>query len=167
MTCSGEIELYRAIDILKDWCAEYEIDINYSKSAIMIVKVDKRTKHPGVNAIKGIPVVDSYTYLGIEFDDSMRFKPLLHKLKNKVKTFKRHLAVSNVLKLPKDIQLLTWLSLFKSRFTYGIYTVGHFCPAVKLHFEKFLYQTVKILLEVRNNPNKDELLAIALGIPFD
>ena len=167
MTCSGEMELYRAVNILTKWCTDFDIEINYAKSAIMIVKVDKRTKHPGVDSIKGIPVVDQYTYLGIEFDDSMRFKPLLAKLKGKVKTFRKHLAISNVHRLPRDIQLLMWQSLFKSRFTYGIYTVGHFCPAIKKEFEKFLYQSVKILLEVKTNPNKDELLAIALGIPFD
>ena len=166
MTCSGEIELYRAVNILKAWCVEYKIDINYSKSAVMIVRVDKRTKHPGVNSIMGIPLVDRYTYLGIEFDDSMRFQPMLAKLKGKVKTFQRHLAISNVHKLPRDTQLLMWQALFKSRFTYGIHTVGYFCPGIMNHYKKFLYQSIKILLEIRTNPDQDEVLKIALGIPF-
>ena len=42
LSCDGEMKLFPAIRILKDWCKKMDIEINYEKSAIMKIRVDKR-----------------------------------------------------------------------------------------------------------------------------
>lgn len=73
---NGDRELFKAIEIAKKWSTQSEIEINFTKSAIMIIRPDKRTKWPNIKTIKGIPVVEQYQYLGITMDDSGSFKPL-------------------------------------------------------------------------------------------
>ena len=65
LLCEGEMEMYKGIDIAKKWSDDSKIDINFSKSAVLCVRVDKRTKQLAAKSIKGIPVKDTYTYLGI------------------------------------------------------------------------------------------------------
>ena len=41
---NGDKELFKAIEIAKSWSAESDIEINLLKSAIMIIRHDRRTK---------------------------------------------------------------------------------------------------------------------------
>ena len=54
----GDKQLFQAIELIKAWSKEAEIDINFDKSAIMIIRPDKKTKWSHIKQIKNIPVVE-------------------------------------------------------------------------------------------------------------
>ena len=43
--------------------------MNKQKSAVMCVRVDRRTPMPNFEQVIGIPVVPEYKYLGVTLDD--------------------------------------------------------------------------------------------------
>jgi hypothetical protein len=53
------------------------MEINKLKSAVMAIRVDARTASVKGTHIKGIPIVTSYKYLGLEVSDTGRFKRVL------------------------------------------------------------------------------------------
>ena len=55
LVCKSRIELLKAISELKKWCRANGIEINYQKSAVLIVKVDRRTREND-KVIQGFPV---------------------------------------------------------------------------------------------------------------
>lgn len=71
--CYGQQELDQTINCLENWTKTNLIDINYSKSGIMAIRKDKRTPSLRTNAYRNFPIVNSYKYLGVMIDDSLKF----------------------------------------------------------------------------------------------
>ena len=67
--------------------------MNKKKSAIMIVRKDKRTRPPKHSSILQLPIVSEYKYLGMLVDDSASLKPQAAQLRNKIKQFKFQLSL--------------------------------------------------------------------------
>ena len=72
--CPSTEDLHMAIDLTKKWSIDFEIAVNFSKSAIMKIRVDGRTRDHGPKEFNSIPVVNSYKYLGIVIDNSLNLK---------------------------------------------------------------------------------------------
>ena len=74
-TCRNKENLRRAIKATNAWCEKTGMEVNNEKSAIMVLRKDRRT--PGVERgigderIEGIRVVESYKYLGVTVEDTM------------------------------------------------------------------------------------------------
>ena len=102
MVCKGEIKLFNCIRILEKWCKDFDLEINYEKSAILKVRADRRTPGLPSNLIRKFPVKTQYTYLGVEIDDCLNFRPLTKKFKSKLKTFKSQLTMCWANKLDQN-----------------------------------------------------------------
>ena len=64
--CYSPTHLHKAINIVKNWSAEYNIKLNPEKSGILEVPPKYHSTSLRVGAcIEGIPIVDSYKYLGV------------------------------------------------------------------------------------------------------
>ena len=72
---SSKIQLLKAIKIVESWNAETNIELNKSKSAILAIRVDRRTPKFELSHICGIPVVTEVKYLGVILDDCGDAKP--------------------------------------------------------------------------------------------
>jgi hypothetical protein len=74
-TCRNKENLRRAIRATNAWCSETGMEVNNEKSAIMVLRKDRRT--PGVERgtddakIEGIGVVTNYKYLGVTVEDTL------------------------------------------------------------------------------------------------
>lgn len=91
----------------------------------------------------------------------------MQKLKAQLSSFNKRLHFQWANKLPNRARWMTWLSLMRSRFTYGLSVVAHhFPPAVKSQTQ-FLYCTVKNLLQINIKPKTEDLLQLALGMNPD
>ena len=56
---------------LKKWAKENDVAVNFAKSGIIAVRLDKRTKPPIERSILGYPIVDNYKYLGVQVDSCL------------------------------------------------------------------------------------------------
>jgi hypothetical protein len=74
-TCRNKENLRRAIKATNVWCHQTGMEVNNEKSAIMVLRKDRRT--PGVERgtgdekIEGIKVATEYKYLGVTVADTM------------------------------------------------------------------------------------------------
>ncbi len=57
----NRISMISALNVLERWCEKNSMQINKKKSAIMVIKVDRRTPiQYATNQLKGIDIVESY-----------------------------------------------------------------------------------------------------------
>ena len=56
ITCTGDVQLYNTLSVLERWASSNMIAINKSKSAILKLRVDRRTPAPTYDYIRGFPV---------------------------------------------------------------------------------------------------------------
>ena len=54
----------------------------------MAIRVDRRTPNPPDVECEGIPYKDSYTYLGVEMDNTGDMRSHISKFNQKLRTFK-------------------------------------------------------------------------------
>jgi hypothetical protein len=74
-TCKTKEDLKRAIRTTNSWCERTGMEINRDKSAILVLRKDRRTprvERGKVDAkIEGIGVMKEYKYLGVTIQDTM------------------------------------------------------------------------------------------------
>lgn len=143
--------------------ARIGIELNYLKSATMIIRPDRRTKLHH-KTIKNIPVVESYKYLGIVIDDTAWFTPLKEELDSRLRSYKRQLGMCWSTKIPHTMRYLTWSTFIHSKFSYALSLVVHYNPKIESFSQKLLYQSFKGLLQTRCNPSSNQLIESILGI---
>ena len=64
------------------WSNEFEIEVNYKKSAIMQIRKDRRTPTRLESTLAGFPVVTEYKYLGVIIDDALNLEMDVKKKKS-------------------------------------------------------------------------------------
>ena len=74
IVAKGQIPLQAAIDKIQAWSSANGIGINKAKSGVMQIRQDARTPGPIIREIRGFPVVETYKYLGVLFDDCLNVK---------------------------------------------------------------------------------------------
>ena len=58
--------------MIEKWCEHNGLQLNKAKSAVMRIRVDKRTKIMSGD-IRGISFVTQYKYLGVVVDDDLSY----------------------------------------------------------------------------------------------
>ena len=74
IVAKGQIPLQAAMDKIQAWSSANGIGINKAKSGVMQIRQDARTPGPIIREIRGFPVVETYKYLGVLFDDCLNVK---------------------------------------------------------------------------------------------
>ena len=60
-----------AIKIVEEWCAKNDMEMNNGKSAILVLKLDNKTRNVFKdNQLREVPVLKEYKYIGIIFTDT-------------------------------------------------------------------------------------------------
>ena len=75
LIADDESKLQREIDILKDWCIKWKLNVNLTKSQVMHFRKSRKrpTKSKFMFGDKEIEMVAKYKYLGIIFDENLNF----------------------------------------------------------------------------------------------
>ena len=162
----GEDKLHEAMQVTNNWCQENEIGINKKKSGIIVVRVDRRTPAYSTKEFDGIPVVQSYKYLGVLIDDSLQFDIATKKLKAKEKEMKYQVKMSWANEMPGKARYIIWQALIHSRFAYSMDLLMNYSPKLRKWYESLLYQLLKSLLHINTNPKKPNLFEECLGVPI-
>ena len=73
LVTKSRLQTHRALVALEQWCTDNSMKINRKKSATLVARVDRRTRMVN-KPIQGIPVTDSYKYLGLVINDCFQVK---------------------------------------------------------------------------------------------
>ena len=85
---TDKMSLHSTIRAFEQWSRENGIAINKNKSAVMCIRVDRRTPMPRFNHVMGIPVAQEYKYLGVTLDDCGTVKSQTKGLNKRLGLFK-------------------------------------------------------------------------------
>ena len=70
----GQMDIQRAMLILKNECIRLDLSINKKKSGLMIIRNDiRQSTLSKAKRYGGYPIVNKYTYLGVTIDCTGRF----------------------------------------------------------------------------------------------
>lgn len=67
------------MEIIERWCNPNDFSLKNQNSAILHDRADHRIP-VNVNNIRGIPIIENYKYLGVNFDDEQSFRSEMHQL---------------------------------------------------------------------------------------
>ena len=160
-------ELKRAMGTIERWSTRSGIEMNYEKSGIMAIRVDRRTPQFRASKICNVPVVSQYKYLGLVIDDCGDMKPLNQTLKAQMTAFKRQISMSWAYKVPSKVKLLAWNSLIRSKFMYGLYCVTMHSKRAVPTIKQFFYNSLKNMLQLKSKPRSETLFKITLGTDIE
>ena len=156
-------ELDASLRAVENWVAESGIGVNYAKSGVMAIRVDRRTPLFREKTVGGVPVVAQYKYLGLVLDDCGDLKPLRKTLKTALAAHKQQISMSWAHKFPAKLKLLAWSSLLRSKLLYGLFCVAGRCRKVAESVQSFLYSSIKHMLGLKSRPRSEKLFQATLG----
>ena len=99
----------------------HEIEPNTAKSGILRIQLDYRGKQQNDTHFLGYPILQNYTYLGVEFNDKLECSIQKEKIKKTLKQQQIHLHNHTASRLPQIAKYYTWKSLLHSKVQYGNY----------------------------------------------
>lgn len=164
LIASGTIELIKTIRLVENWCRDFCIQMNTTKSAIMAIRADRRTKLPAYKEVRGIALVTHYKYLELEIDDCIDMRPLKEKLQTQLRLLKLKLSIQWAHKLPLNLRYTAWRQLMESKFSYALSIANSFSNNIKPRLLTFYYNSVKGLLSIKKTIRLETLLLFTLGM---
>ena len=100
-------QLRRAIKVIEEWCQNNEMVINKKKSGILpLYKKYQASFH--LTEFQGYPIVTSYKYLGVYFDNSLSMRDHLKHVQKKLEKFEKMVNILNWKKAPFMIRITLW-----------------------------------------------------------
>jgi hypothetical protein len=117
-------ELQRLINVVEAFSSKWRLDVNLSKSKVMVIHPPRQTRSLELHSWKfrgeEIEVVSKYKYLGVVFSSNMSWAPHISYITTKARAkharSKRFLANKQ---LPFKARKLVWDSLVKSSLSYA------------------------------------------------
>lgn len=103
LTTTGTLQTSQAISVIERWCLNAGISINKNKSAVMVVRQDRRTPDYHHSHVKGIPVVTHYKYLGVHIDDALQYRITMQSITDKLTRFRSQIKLTWASKIPKTL----------------------------------------------------------------
>ena len=126
----GKVQLLTALNQLEKWSVENCMTINRSKSAILVIRADKKTPND-LSPIRGIPITEKYKYLGLEVSDCADARALKERLRRQTKQLTTTTHKMAFSALPASTKLLAWRVLVAPKFLYALTSVMHIFTSLK------------------------------------
>jgi len=170
--CNSIDEVLDAISIINTWCSSANISLNPQKSGILEV-IPRRQKHSLKvgSLVSGIPVVPSYKYLGVEFDDKLTGDKQLGILNSKIH-FISHRLAPLLSKVSTTYRINLWKTLVQPLFNLSLPLMAHnnwtrtqkFERRIKCHFKRFVGLCLSTDDEVLNKLFNFQVRNLAKGL---
>ena len=155
-------ELQRGLNALSQYCEDWSLQVNMSKTKIVIFSKGKSKKPPVLSDFGGqkgfkfrndqVEIVDEYVYLGVTFNfNGSHFKAMKKQIDQARKAMFSLLTKARRLCLPVDLQLELFHKTVLPILLYGCEVWGHKnVTEIEVFYRKFL----KIILKLqKDTPN--------------
>ena len=157
--CSTLDQVNTAMTIMKEWSQRNKMRINKDKSGIMRILL-RKGKWKGINNILKIPEVESYCYLGIRIDQSLKMKDHLERLNTAEKEMRKKIGILKPSLLNTKSRLIVFNTILKAKFWYAAAIICHFIPGYTNKLEAIIYRSLKQLFWIRTNVSKKLLFKL-------
>lgn len=111
MSCSGN-RIKQIVEKVETWCRVNGLALNKEKSAILQIRLDRRTRPP-IGHINDIPFCTQAKYLGVTLDDDLSFRIEAQDIKSKLDSLWKQLSLATE-KLPGQVYFI-WKTLIESK----------------------------------------------------
>ena len=122
-TSKNEAQLERNIQTVHNWARAHATKVNEGKSGTMEIRADRRTRPNLRAAVGGIPIVQSYKYLGLMIDDCATVRLATKKIRDAEKAFRHKLNLTWLNKLSERHRWLIITAMLESRALYALYSI--------------------------------------------
>ena len=147
----------RAILIMKNWWSQNEMKINEKKSGIF--RILKRTgKIKNMENALNIPEVNSYKYLGVWINQSIKVGEHCNYNKSKVTNLKRKIGLLKPSLVGMNNRLPIYKTIVKPQLSYAWSTLFENSSIGQKRLNSALYQWLKSLISIRGNVSRVKLL---------
>ena len=120
----------------------------------------RKGKCHGIDSTLQIPEVDSYWYLSIRIDQSLKMKDNAERLKIAEKEMRKKLGILKPSLMNTKSRLIVFKTILKSRFWYAAAILCYYIPKNIGKLEAIIYRLLKQLFWIRANISKKALFKI-------
>lgn len=153
--------------VIESWASEYRIEVNKSKSAIIQVRVDKRTPGYNLGDFHSIKYSTSYRYLGVRISDDLNIEENLDGMAQHERNLNRikWIIEQENRQLDGAPKYHLFQGLFRSKVSYAINLMTSMDKQSLKWLEGYWYRSLKLLtgFKYHEKINKDRLFQICLG----
>jgi hypothetical protein len=148
---------------LDSWSAANAIQVNWNKSAVIQIRVDKRTPARRDTHLHGFPVAKEYNYLGCLIDDDLKLDAATAKKKQLEKRLNHAQWLLSSSMLDGSTRYHTWQTLFKGRLWYSLVLMSKHSDRVKTWLKGFLYRAMKAYFGIATNTATEKTFTEVMG----
>lgn len=144
--------------MVETWSSENDLQINKKKSAILQIRIDKRTPNDEDEYIQGYPLKQEYKYLGIQIQEDLKLKADVEKRKQQEQSLKKQMWLIKNFTYNNRTKYHLWQTLFKSKLWYQTINLSIRFPEMERWAVSYMYRIAKTLLNIKGNPSTNKLL---------
>ena len=125
--------------------------------------LNRKGKIKGIKNELNIPEVDSYCYLGIKINQTLKLDTHINILRQNEMAIKKKIGMLKPSLINTKSRLIVFKTILKSKYWYATAIIWHFNPQYIKIWDSILYRLLKLLFCIKSNVRK-ELLFKTLGI---
>ena len=152
----SKAQAIKAIEVMKKWTTENRMEVNPSKSGIMRV-MRRKGKWFIINNVLDIPEVDSYKYLGIRLDQTLRLDGYKEELRRKENYILKRVKILKPSLVSTKSKLMAFKSVWKVQVSYGYSVLSRRNKKYHDSWELIIYRILKGLFNIRVRISKKVL----------
>jgi hypothetical protein len=149
---------------MNDWTMINYTKFNAEKSGVMLLRADRRQTCSSTTHIQQIPVVEAYKYLGIFVTDSFSMSLDIKNRKETQHSMNKSVWLLRSTMINRDSAHHLWLSLFRSRWHYMVWTIILFTSDMDKWYLTAIYHSLIALFRMKGNPSKEKLFLACFEI---
>lgn len=167
LTATRDLNLIKGITVLQKWADSNHLKINYQKSGIIFMKASASNDTKGTipTRVCQIPVVESYSWLGITLDKSLHGTANSARLTEVSSSFLATLKSSKGVKILSSSRYHLWQTLILSKHSYGAFLMAKYSNRAHDEVKKVMGYLLLALFNIRyRGISYDKLTEAATGI---
>ena len=149
-------QVKRSISIMKDWSSNNGMCINPHKSGILRI-LNRKSKCKGINNELNIPEVESYKYLGVWINQTLKLVDHNNILKINEQILRKRIGLLKPSLINTKSRFIIFNTILRSKFSYVAAVLWYFNPDYIKKWESIIYRLLKQLFWIRMNINKELL----------
>lgn len=156
--------LRKLINLIRKWGEQNEILLNNSKSGVIIIEGNNNNWQ--MDSIEGIPIVESYKYLGVVINNKMTLKDHIDRMKIQIRDTTNKLTQLSAPNMSISEKIELWNVYLVSKILYGACAFTHDRIGMN-ELKKLYYMTLKRVLRIHKTTSNVTLIAVLKIQPFE